>query len=82
MHRGSRPVTHELTDLADVLGDAPTENPGDRGVSLAFPEGGGKAWSCLLGSALMMFPSFGFQVASGLPPLFAYNAFLNVIDIS
>ncbi|PYH46828.1 putative MFS monocarboxylate transporter [Aspergillus saccharolyticus JOP 1030-1] len=34
-------------------------------VSLAFPEGGRDAWTCLLGSFLIMFPSFGFQTAVG-----------------
>ncbi|KAL4914297.1 major facilitator superfamily domain-containing protein [Aspergillus aurantiobrunneus] len=34
-------------------------------VSYAYPEGGLEAWTCLFGSALMMFPSFGFQVAIG-----------------
>jgi len=29
----------------------------------AFPEDSWAAWSCLLGSFLMMFPSFGFQTA-------------------
>ncbi|KAL3476634.1 major facilitator superfamily domain-containing protein [Aspergillus californicus] len=40
--------------------EVPTE-----GVSYAYPEGGREAWLCLLGSALMMFPSFGFQTAIG-----------------
>ncbi|KAL2841000.1 MFS general substrate transporter [Aspergillus pseudoustus] len=40
--------------------DAPTE-----GASLAYPDGGREAWTCLLGSALIMFPSFGFQTAIG-----------------
>jgi MFS family permease len=31
----------------------------------AFPENSWAAWSCLLGSYLMMFPSFGFQTAVG-----------------
>ncbi|KAL4735849.1 major facilitator superfamily domain-containing protein [Aspergillus similis] len=35
------------------------------GVSWAFPEGGRQAWTCLLGSCLLMFPSFGFQTAIG-----------------
>lgn len=57
MRRPDHPETHELTDLVGP------ENP-DAGVSLAFPEGGRDAWTCLLGSALLMFPSFGFQTAS------------------
>ncbi|CEL10141.1 Putative Monocarboxylate permease homologue, mch4 [Aspergillus calidoustus] len=56
----------ELTERTDVFTargdspDAPTE-----GVSLAYPEGGREAWTCLLGSALIMFPSFGFQASIG-----------------
>jgi hypothetical protein len=55
----------ELTEHTDTSinrddsADAPTE-----GVSLAYPEGGREAWTCLLGSALIMFPSFGFQASS------------------
>lgn len=59
MRRSARPSGHELTDL-----DAPPEAPDV--VSVAFPEGGAEAWTCLLGSSLMMFPSFGFQTASML----------------
>jgi hypothetical protein len=33
-------------------------------VNHAFPEDSWAAWSCLLGSFLMMFPSFGLQTAS------------------
>ncbi|KAJ5155284.1 MFS monocarboxylate transporter [Penicillium capsulatum] len=58
MRRAAHPETHEL---AEIVGP---ENP-DAGVSLAFPEGGRDAWTCLLGSALLMFPSFGFQTAIG-----------------
>lgn len=42
------------------LGEVPTNRTG---VSVAFPEGGPQAWKCLLGSFLLMFPSFGFQTA-------------------
>jgi hypothetical protein len=46
--------------------NAGSENPplADTAVSLAFPDGGKEAWTCLLGSALILFPSFGFQTAS------------------
>ena len=42
------------------LGEVPTSGTG---VSVAFTEGGPLAWKCLLGSFLLMFPSFGFQTA-------------------
>jgi hypothetical protein len=45
--------------LAVQDGDMQTEGR----VSWAYPEGGWEAWTCLLGSFLMMFPSFGFQTA-------------------
>ncbi|KAJ5750668.1 hypothetical protein N7533_007696 [Penicillium manginii] len=47
--------------------NAGSENPplADTAVSLAFPDGGKEAWTCLLGSALILFPSFGFQTAIG-----------------
>lgn len=35
----------------------------DATVSLAFPEGGREAWSCLLGAFLLVFGSFGFQTS-------------------
>ncbi|KAJ5668936.1 MFS monocarboxylate transporter [Penicillium macrosclerotiorum] len=59
MQRSTRTTDYELTDL-----DLASQSP-DAGVSLAFPEGGREAWTCLLGSALLMFPSFGFQTAVG-----------------
>ena len=62
MRRSAQPTNYELTELTRDL-DAATENSADGGVSLAFPEGGQEAWTCLLGSSLMMFPSFGFQTA-------------------
>lgn len=36
----------------------------DDGEDAAIPEGGHDAWKCLMGSFLMMIPSFGFQTAS------------------
>lgn len=60
MHETTQETDHELASL-----NVASENP-DAGVSLAFPDGGKEAWTCLLGSALMMFPSFGFQTASKL----------------
>lgn len=61
----SQPVQSENIELTDERevgpGDGPV--PGDESVSLAYPEGGMEAWSCLLGAFLMMFPSFGFQTA-------------------
>ncbi|KAJ5247818.1 hypothetical protein N7468_002801 [Penicillium chermesinum] len=56
MRRSTRPTAHELTDLDAGPSDA---------ASVAFPDGGREAWTCLLGSSLMMFPSFGFQTAVG-----------------
>ncbi|KAL4881764.1 major facilitator superfamily domain-containing protein, partial [Aspergillus karnatakaensis] len=51
--------TRNVIHSDDAL-DVPSE-----GVSYAYPEGGREAWLCLLGSALIMFPSFGFQTAIG-----------------
>ncbi|KAL4938533.1 hypothetical protein BDV06DRAFT_231699 [Aspergillus oleicola] len=48
----------ELTTLGE--NEEPTH-----AVSTAFPDGGRQAWLCLLGSFLLMFPSFGFQTAVG-----------------
>ncbi|KAL5361693.1 major facilitator superfamily domain-containing protein [Aspergillus floccosus] len=45
--------------------NAPPDDESHAGVSLAFPEGGKDAWTCLLGAVLLMFPSFGFQTAVG-----------------
>jgi hypothetical protein len=58
MRRSTRPSAYELSEV-----DAAIPENTDVGVSLAFPEGGREAWTCLLGSALLMFPSFGFQTA-------------------
>ena len=63
MRRSTRPSGHELTEL-NMNATGPDNS--DVGVSLAFPEGGREAWTCLLGSALLMFPSFGFQTAGKL----------------
>ncbi|KAI9039882.1 putative MFS monocarboxylate transporter [Aspergillus affinis] len=64
MRRSSRLAPQE-TPESNVELEAVPENSTNEGVSLAFPEGGREAWICLLGSALMMFPSFGFQTAVG-----------------
>jgi hypothetical protein len=58
MHRPVRQETNELTTLEPASPEESTD-----GVSLAFPEGGREGWTCLLGSCLLMFPSFGFQTA-------------------
>lgn len=63
MRRSTRPFAHELTDIDNTIASPDA----DTVVSLAFPEGGREAWTCLLGSSLMMFPSFGFQTASPFP---------------
>lgn len=57
MRRYNRPTSHSSSESAAL------ENPADGDVNLVFPEGGRDAWVCLLGSCLMMFPSFGFQTA-------------------
>ncbi|PKX99079.1 putative MFS monocarboxylate transporter [Aspergillus novofumigatus IBT 16806] len=70
MHRSSSaeiyeiaPIHHDqpTNPLAEPDGDMQTEGR----VSWAYPEGGWEAWTCLLGSSLIMFPSFGFQTAVG-----------------
>lgn len=51
----------ELTNIND---SGPSSgNLANNEPSWAFPEGGLGGWMCLLGSFLMMFPSFGFQTA-------------------
>lgn len=58
MHRSA------LRDITEILTLEPTSpEEATEGVSLAFPEGGREGWTCLLGSCLLMFPSFGFQSA-------------------
>ncbi|KAL4769347.1 major facilitator superfamily domain-containing protein [Aspergillus nidulans var. acristatus] len=49
---------------AELASESPNPTQ-SHGVSWAFPEGGRQAWTCLLGSCLLMFPSFGFQTAIG-----------------
>lgn len=57
-------VLFEELELRSHTGIYDTEQPADGpGVSQAFPEGGREAWMCLLGSFLLMFPSFGFEAA-------------------
>lgn len=67
MRRATQPAATEANNESIELTrefNNPPDNESTSGVSLAFPEGGRDAWTCLLGSALMMFPSFGFQTAS------------------
>lgn len=68
MHQSSSADSYEIASIhqdqptnpsAEPDGDMQTEGR----VSWAYPEGGWEAWTCLLGSSLMMFPSFGFQTA-------------------
>lgn len=58
MHRAVRRESTELTNFESTSPDDSAD-----GVSLAFPEGGLEGWTCLFGSCLLMFPSFGFQTA-------------------
>lgn len=55
------PLSHHITadrsNRTDHLSDSDEEDKD------AFPEDTWAAWTCLLGSFLMMFPSFGFQTA-------------------
>ncbi|GLA26518.1 MFS general substrate transporter [Aspergillus phoenicis ATCC 13157] len=69
MRRHIQPETSEITPSGTELelatgGDQSFQDPGNA-VRVAFPEGGLQAWACLLGSCLLMFPSFGFQTAIG-----------------
>ncbi|PYI08347.1 MFS general substrate transporter [Aspergillus sclerotiicarbonarius CBS 121057] len=67
MHRSVEKTTPDSAldaELGSEASDGSSENP-TTGVSWAFPEGGRQAWTCLLGSCLLMFPSFGFQTAVG-----------------
>ncbi|KAJ5939420.1 hypothetical protein N7466_002554 [Penicillium verhagenii] len=61
MRRTRQQTEHELDDL----NTSSPEIEHDASVSLAFPDGGREAWTSLLGSSLIMFPSFGFQTAIG-----------------
>lgn len=62
MRRSSRLAGHEAPESNAEL-ETVSRSPTNEGVSLAVPEGGREAWICLLGSSLMIFPSFGFQTA-------------------
>lgn len=53
----SRNIIADRSDEADHLSNSDEED------KAAFPEDTWAAWTCLLGSFLMMFPSFGFQTA-------------------
>lgn len=60
-----RSLTQETDfELAELNAASENPAPADAAVCLAFPDGGKEAWTCLLGSALILFPSFGFQTAS------------------
>jgi hypothetical protein len=65
MRRTVQQETCELTTLEPIEPRNPSPSPEDPTgtVSLAFSEGGREGWTCLLGSFLLMFPSFGFQSA-------------------
>jgi hypothetical protein len=69
MHRSSSADTYEIAPIHHDQPTNPLAEPdgGDMQtegrVSWAYPEGGWEAWTCLLGSSLIMFPSFGFQTA-------------------
>ncbi|GAD99495.1 MFS monocarboxylate transporter, putative [Paecilomyces variotii No. 5] len=67
MRRATHSENYELTRADDHTSGRLDAAPNDaaEAVSLAFPEGGRDAWTCLLGSFLLMFPSFGFQTAVG-----------------
>lgn len=65
MRRSTRQETYaeqapdiELTRLESPIADSPAN-----GLTWAYPEGGREGWMCLLGSSLIMFPSFGFQTS-------------------
>ncbi|RAH74744.1 putative MFS monocarboxylate transporter [Aspergillus aculeatinus CBS 121060] len=65
MHHNADTSNQELTVLNQEPGPSSDDVNPTGAVSLAFPEGGRDAWTCLLGSFLIMFPSFGFQAAIG-----------------
>jgi hypothetical protein len=56
------PLSHHF--VADRSTGADHLSDSDEEDKDAFPEDTWAAWTCLLGSFLMMFPSFGFQTAS------------------
>jgi hypothetical protein len=56
------PLSHRrIADKSSESNRPPESEEGDDRD--AFPENSWGAWSCLVGSFLMMFPSFGFQTA-------------------
>lgn len=55
-------LSHQNINDKSCNSDLPAE-PEEGDDKHAFPEDSWAAWSCLLGSFLMMFPSFGFQTA-------------------
>ncbi|RAL08794.1 putative MFS monocarboxylate transporter [Aspergillus homomorphus CBS 101889] len=63
MNRDSASCEDEVCDVS--CESAASDDAATGAVSLAYPEGGRDAWCCLVGSALIMFPSFGFQTAVG-----------------
>ncbi|KAE8395818.1 major facilitator superfamily domain-containing protein [Aspergillus alliaceus] len=68
MRRFSRQENFELAsdlNVRSAASEPPAETLDESRVASAFPDGGREAWTCLLGSFLMMFPSFGFQTAVG-----------------
>lgn len=60
------PLSQHTSDKLSEF-DLPVESQ-QRGDKDVFPEDSWAAWSCLLGSFLMMFPSFGFQTAGNTYP--------------
>ncbi|KAB8199768.1 major facilitator superfamily domain-containing protein [Aspergillus parasiticus] len=52
-------------DVRSAVSEHLADNLDESRAVSAFPDGGREAWTCLLGSFLMMFPSFGFQTAVG-----------------
>ncbi|RAH42606.1 MFS general substrate transporter [Aspergillus brunneoviolaceus CBS 621.78] len=57
---------HRDIERCDVDRESDTsEDVATGAISLTYPEGGCNAWSCLVGSVFIMFPSFGFQTAVG-----------------
>jgi MFS family permease len=70
MRRTTQQDASEPTNEVETMSNASDfclEHPvnGVNQITQASPEGGREAWMCLLGSFLMMLPSFGFQTAVG-----------------
>jgi hypothetical protein len=68
MRRTTQQDASEPTNEVETMSNASDfclEHPvnGVNQITQASPEGGREAWMCLLGSFLMMLPSFGFQTA-------------------